>query len=59
MGGEPRPGGGRVEVQSGRRPWTRPASCAALSEGEAPLRILYPFAADAFDEVVYEFADEG
>ena len=32
---------------------------AAWSEGEVPLRILYTFAADAFDEVVYEFADKG
>ena len=32
---------------------------AAWSESEAPLRILYTFAADAFDDVVYEFADGG
>ena len=32
---------------------------AAWSEGEAPLRILYTFAANSFDEVVYEFADAG
>ena len=30
---------------------------AAWCEGDEPLRILYTFAADSFDQVIYEFAD--